>query len=148
MTDPLTPETLAELRRLLGEANPQLPWAVDPDDRPGMDYNNHIVVAASPHLRVCFMCHDGPAKQDEWDAKAALIVAAVNALPALLTIAEAYQRTIERDAHMDCYQYGNVPPQWVEARRKAAAILRGYRVGDGIEPIIKATALLEEGDKT
>lgn len=36
------------------------PWAVDPDDRPGMEWNNHIVQADNPHIRICFMTSNGP----------------------------------------------------------------------------------------
>lgn len=86
MTAPLLTEAqIVELRELRAKATPGL-WFVDPDDRPGMGWNNHI--CAGPHLRVAFMAHDGSLENDRGEANAALIVAAVNALPSLLAAAE------------------------------------------------------------
>lgn len=57
------------------------PWHVDPDERPDMEWNNHIYSADS--TCVCFMAHsDG--KDDERDeANARLIAAAPDLLEAL-----------------------------------------------------------------
>lgn len=77
---------IARLREIEGRATPG-PWSVDPDDRPGMEYNNHVV--AGRDERVCFMAHGGPSRQDELDASAALIAESRNALSALLDAAEA-----------------------------------------------------------
>jgi hypothetical protein len=49
------------------------PWVADPDDRDGMEWNIHVVEAARPHMRICFMTSDGPS-----EANAAFIVKAVN----------------------------------------------------------------------
>ena len=49
------------------------PWAADPDWREGYSWNIHIVDAANPDMRICFMTSDGPAQ-----ANAELIVKAVN----------------------------------------------------------------------
>lgn len=49
------------------------PWAADPDWREGYSWNIHIVDAANPDMRICFMTSDGPAQ-----ANADLIVEAVN----------------------------------------------------------------------
>lgn len=49
------------------------PWAVDPDHRPGMGWNAHVVEAADPDNRVCFMT-SGP----EGKINAAFIVTACN----------------------------------------------------------------------
>ena len=38
------------------------PWVVDPDTRPGMEWNNHIVTEAG--FRVCFMAHSGAADNE------------------------------------------------------------------------------------
>jgi hypothetical protein len=66
------------------------PWAVDPDDRPGMEYNIHIVESARPHHRVCFMASDGPNAEN-----AAFIVRACNShetlVKALREIVKAYE---------------------------------------------------------
>lgn len=45
------------------------PWAADPDDRPGMEWNVHIVDASEPNDRVAFMSN-GP--RSEAKARAAL----------------------------------------------------------------------------
>lgn len=54
------------------------PWAADPDWREGYSWNIHIVDAANPHMRICFMTSDGPAQ-----ANADLIVEAVNSYASL-----------------------------------------------------------------
>lgn len=59
------------------DATPR-PWRIDPDDRPGMHWNNHIVCAGSPNLTICFMTHDNTPENETGDANAALIVEAVN----------------------------------------------------------------------
>lgn len=61
----------------LKDATPR-PWRIDPDDRPGMHWNNHIVCAGSPNLTICFMTHDNTPENETGDANAALIVEAVN----------------------------------------------------------------------
>lgn len=76
MTEPLIPESLAELQRLLAHGA-VLPWALHPADSSTVINPDGWVVAN------CLL-GDSP--------NAALIVAAVNALPALLNAAE------ERDA--------------------------------------------------
>lgn len=106
MTPPLTPETLAELRRLHAAATPG-PWGVDDgivvDDRG----NAHKVDPATI-----------PAVGIEVDHvsgfDASLIVAARNALPALLDAAEERDRLlVERDRCCDDFQK--------EAQRATAA---------------------------
>lgn len=59
------------------------PWAIDPDDRPGMEWNNHIVPANSPGRTICFMSHDGTEENVECQANARRIVACVNACAGL-----------------------------------------------------------------
>lgn len=69
----------AALRELLAAADmPTL--AVNPDDRPGMGWNDEIIHADEPYLRVAFMADAG----EITNHRTALIVAAVNALPALI----------------------------------------------------------------
>lgn len=91
-------ETIARLRDLLNKAGDER-WEVDPDHRPGMEYNNIICIEGDADLRVAFMAHDGPENQDRFDAKAALIAALRNAAPALLDAAEAGARA--RDAALE-----------------------------------------------
>ncbi|RZN19501.1 hypothetical protein [Bradyrhizobium sp. Leo121] len=50
------------------------PWALEPDHRPGMEWNIHIVLEENPDMRVCFMS-TGP----QSEANAELIVRACNA---------------------------------------------------------------------
>lgn len=60
------------------------PWIVDPDDRNGMEWNIHIVLADKPHHRICFMASDGPNKEN-----ARLIAAAPDMLAALRAVADS-----------------------------------------------------------
>ena len=57
-------------------------WAVEDDDRPGMEYNRHIVIEAHRHLRVAFMSHGAGRAIDA--ARARLAASA----PALLAALE------------------------------------------------------------
>jgi len=62
----------------MADAYTLLPWAVDPDNREGMEWNVHIVEARRPDMRVCFMT-SGP----EARLNAAFIVRACNSHDAL-----------------------------------------------------------------
>ena len=55
------------------------PWAIDPDDRPNMHWNNHIVSEANPNIAICFMAHDGTEQNERGEANASRITACVNA---------------------------------------------------------------------
>ena len=55
------------------------PWSIDPDDRPNMHWNNHIVSEANPNIAICFMAHDGTELNECGEANARRIVACVNA---------------------------------------------------------------------
>ena len=57
------------------------PWRVDPDERDGMEYNNHVITESGD--RICFMAHAGHDRQAEFDANARLIAAAPDLLAAL-----------------------------------------------------------------
>lgn len=59
------------------------PWVIDRDDRPDMEWNNHIVQAARPHIAICFMTHSGKKDNSEAEANASLIAAAPDLLAAL-----------------------------------------------------------------
>lgn len=54
------------------------PWRIDPDDRPDMHWNNHIICSSAPHLTICFMTHDNTKENLTGEANARLIVEAVN----------------------------------------------------------------------
>ena len=64
------------------------PWIVEPDSRPRMSWNNHIVVETNPERRICFMAHGGDNEkvQVELDADARLIAAAPALYAALRTL--------------------------------------------------------------
>jgi hypothetical protein len=82
----MNPADLAQLKELVELANKcsPMPWAVDPDDRPDMEWNNHIVQAAYPHMRVCFMAHAGRDRDNSaLENSAKFIAAASKAIPAL-----------------------------------------------------------------
>jgi len=49
----MTPDDLEKLEKKATEG----PWAVDPDDRPNMEWNNHIVQLNLGNT-ICFMAHD------------------------------------------------------------------------------------------
>lgn len=82
---------VARLRDILNRAGDER-WVVEPDDRRGMEYSNHIVLAEDtpkrqhkwPGCSIAFMAHDGPHNQKEFDAKAELIAESRNALPVLI----------------------------------------------------------------
>lgn len=61
------------------------PWAVDPDERPGMAWNNHIISADNPNMTICFMAHDNTADNIAGEANARRIVACVNACAGIPT---------------------------------------------------------------
>ena len=63
----------------MSEQHTPEPWAIDPDDRPNMQWNNHIVSEANQDLAICFMAHDGTEDNEHGEANARRIVAAVNA---------------------------------------------------------------------
>lgn len=68
-------ERLRELARIA-----HLPrLAVEPDDREGMSWNDHLVYEADPNMRVAFM-----ARSNLTNFRAAYIVEALNAMPELL----------------------------------------------------------------
>ena len=70
------------------------PWVADPDWREGYSWNIHIVDAANPDMRICFMTSDGPAQ-----ANADLIVEAVNnyaSLKARIEELESNERAYEK----------------------------------------------------
>jgi len=58
------------------------PWEIDPDTRPGMEWNNHIVDSTG-NLTICFMSHSGGLSPDRDKANARLIAAAPELLEAL-----------------------------------------------------------------
>lgn len=59
---------------------PPAPWMVDPDDREGMDWNNHVTDANGD--RVCFMAHRST-ENEPWENAAHVIAAAPELLEAL-----------------------------------------------------------------
>jgi hypothetical protein len=62
------------------------PYAVDPDDRDGMEWNRFIVEAARPHMRLAFMANSGD--DDERGEATAHLFAAAPSLYEALTQAE------------------------------------------------------------
>ncbi len=68
------------------------PWLVEHDDRPGMEWNIHIVVTNTPHTRICFMAHRSTEDNSECEANAHLIAAAPELAEAL---EQLYQNTAD-----------------------------------------------------
>ena len=67
---------------------PPSPWYVDPDDRPDMEWNNHILSADGN--TVCFMAHN-PDNNEALENAARLIGAAPDLLKALKCLSFAAQ---------------------------------------------------------
>ena len=108
-----------ELRKLLSEAFTARPWSVDPDPR--VKGSAQIVHEASGRIAttVAFMSTGRHNPNDEDDADADLIVAAVNALPFLLeslTVAEQQlavaQKTIGEIRAVDAMTGLNPEQRW------------------------------------
>lgn len=59
----------------------------DPDERPGYEWNIHIVQQYDPNMRICFMSNIA-GNGDLSEANAALIVRAVNGLPEAIAALE------------------------------------------------------------
>ena len=70
-------ERLKELHAKSGSRK----WEVDPDDRPNMEWNNHIIDDRG--YAVCFMAHN-PEGNAELEAAAGLIAALHNAFPQIM----------------------------------------------------------------
>ena len=79
----------ARLTELLAKAT-KGPWSVDPDDRPDMEWNNHIVQVGTDNT-ICFMAHD-PRDNSGQQAAAELIAYLVNHAPALAELVEAAEK--------------------------------------------------------
>lgn len=69
-------------------------WAVDPDDRPDMEWNNHIVLKDDPNMAVCFMTHN-PFDNTALQASAELIVFLRNRSAQLRKVVEAAMKVAE-----------------------------------------------------
>lgn len=85
MTDALTREMIEELRGLAEKATPG-PWDADFNDG---EYGWQPRIAATDGRLLCVVGNAETERQDQWEANAALIVATINALPALLDLATA-----------------------------------------------------------
>ncbi len=81
MTEPLTPEKTAELRRLLDAATPG-PWRADGDA--WIEAGSYDEVLTPAPVECMAYCYGGASRVNLADVDRALIVAAVNALPDIL----------------------------------------------------------------
>ena len=79
----------------MSEQHTPEPWAIDPDDRPNMQWNNHIVSEANQDIAICFMAHDGTEDNECGEANARRIVACVNACAGYAT-EELEQATLDK----------------------------------------------------
>lgn len=86
---------LPELKRLMDAAT-KGPWRVDPDDRPGMSWNNHIVQEGTPNT-ICFMTHD-PRDNSCQEAAAEIIVLLRNHAAEIAALVDAAELGAEYDA--------------------------------------------------
>ena len=99
------------------------PWSVDPDNREGMEWNNHIV--AAPGIRVCFMANGGSdeAAQARCEANARLIAAAPDLVAMLREVTDAAD-AVARDNFMW--------PECELAVRRARALLAKIEGGENV----------------
>lgn len=96
------------------------PWAIDPDDRPGMTWNNHIVVADNPDLRICFMANSGKPDNSECEANARLIAAAPTLADALRAL--SFPDVPDGDLHKYCLIVDAADVRAARAALKAAGV--------------------------
>lgn len=52
---------------------------INRDNRPDMEWNNHLSSVDKPHLTICFMSHDGTPDNEEGEANARRLAACWNA---------------------------------------------------------------------
>lgn len=78
---------LRELKRLMDAAT-KGPWFIERDDRPNMEWNNHILEEKGG-TTVCFMAHSGYEDNSRHENAAELIAYLVNHAPALAELVEA-----------------------------------------------------------
>jgi hypothetical protein len=75
--DDMTNAELAAHIAALRERATRLPWDIDRDIRPRMEWNNHIV-SAHADLTIAFMAHTPDDKNERGEANAELIVTLAN----------------------------------------------------------------------
>ena len=100
--------TTKELLALVGVVS-ELPWVAFPGEV--WSLGNNREVARRPDF------HTTPTGYGQWDANAALIVAAVNALPALCAEVEALRKDAERYRWLKANVSGGslgVPGGWID----------------------------------
>jgi len=78
---------LHDLKRLMDAAT-KGPWFIERDDRPNMEWNNHILEEKGG-TTVCFMAHSGNEDNSRHENAAELIAYLVNHAPALAELVEA-----------------------------------------------------------
>lgn len=81
---------LPELKRLMDAAT-KGPWFIERDDRPNMEWNNHILEEKGG-TTVCFMAHSGNEDNSRHENAAELIAYLVNHAPAIAELVEAAEK--------------------------------------------------------
>jgi len=84
---------LPELKRLMDAAT-KGPWFIERDDRPNMEWNNHILEEKGG-TTVCFMAHSGYEDNSRHENAAELIAYLVNRAPAIAELVEAAEKANE-----------------------------------------------------
>ena len=94
---------IVQTQRILAKARGE-GWVVDEDHRPGMAYNRHIVRETIPNERICFMAHDGPEHDHEFEQYARLIAAAPDLYAALFRLAGGWfdPAKVRHDPDCEC----------------------------------------------
>ena len=100
------------------------PYRVDPDHRPGMAYNRHIVLDRDHDQRIAFMAHDGDKHDEAFKATASLLAAAPDIYEALAVVIRLGARPWIAGAMVTW-------PEWDAAMEAAEQALAKAR-GDGL----------------
>ncbi len=74
---------------------PPAPWYVDPDDRPGMGWNNHVL-SADGHT-VCFMAHNPNGSNEPHENAAHAISALPDLMESVRELAEELELRMARN---------------------------------------------------
>lgn len=95
------------------------PWFVSRDERPGMEWNNHIASVEHPHLEVCSMFHTKDDDGNERGEANARLVAAAPDLFSLVCDFENWCDWLDREGHDETSQ-----DRLQEIRSRIAYLLR------------------------
>lgn len=97
------------------------PWFVDPDQRPDMEHNNHVVCKNGD--RICFMAHGGQGREQEFNANVHLIAASPELLAALTSLMNEVGGAYRLAEHAIRAELGNTNYQCVIDKLEQARVV-------------------------